>query len=239
MNEPTSTHAACALTRPRCRGGGSEGGRPPSPRNGDSMSELHELTIVEAGGSSAPGSCLPSTCSTPCSTAPTRPRPSSTPILTLDRDGAGAAAAAPTPTRRRRRPRAAPWDPDRAQGQHVHPRAGDHGRFTDPRRIPPALRRHCRHQAARGRGRDRGQDQPRRVRHGLVHGELGIWPVVQPVGHQPGARRVIGWFGRGRRRRLGLGGPSAPTPAARYASRRRSAASSGSSPPTARSADTA
>ncbi len=48
----------------------------------------------------------------------------------------------------------------------------------------------------------------------------------QPVGHRPRPRRLVGRLGRGGRRRLRAARRSAPTPAARSASRRRSAASS-------------
>ncbi len=84
-----------------------------------------------------------------------------------------------------------------------------------------------------------GQDVARRVRHGLVQRELGVRNHAQPVGFDPRARRLVGR----------LGGPpslptcaparSAPTPAARSGSRRRSAASPASSRPTAGSLATA
>ena len=97
----------------------------------------------------------------------------------------------------------------------------------------PPLRRHGREPAAaRGRGRGR-QDQPGRVRHGLIHGELRLRPDPEPLGHRPGcraARRAE----RGRRgRRAWFRSRSAPTRAGRSASRRRCAGSSGSSRPMA------
>ena len=51
--------------------------------------------------------------------------------------------------------------------------------------------------AARGRDHHPGQDQHGRVRHGLVHRELGVRPHPQPVGPRPHPRRL--------RRRLGGG----------------------------------
>ena len=48
-----------------------------------------------------------------------------------------------------------------------------------------AVRRHRRHPAEGGRGGDRRQDQPRRVRHGLEHRELGVRSDAQPPRHDP------------------------------------------------------
>ena len=55
-----------------------------------------------------------------------------------------------------------------------------------------------------------GQDQPGRVRHGVLHGELRLRPHPQPPRPEPGAGRVLGRVrrrrGRGvRPRRAGLG----------------------------------
>ena len=129
--------------------------------------------------------------------------------------------------------------PRRPQGQHVH--AGDpHDVLVaHPRGLAPALRRHGRRAPAGGRRGARRQDQPRRVRHGLEHRELGVRPDPQPARHRPGARRVERRQRGGRRRRLRRRSPSAPTPAARSASRPRCAASSASSRRTASSAATA
>ncbi len=77
-----------------------------------------------------------------------------------------------------------------------------------------------------------GQDQHGRVRHGLVHRELGVQGDAEPLG--PGVRprrlqrRLRGRRGGGHVRRA----PWAPTRAAPSASRRLSAASPHSSPPT-------
>ncbi len=89
----------------------------------------------------------------------------------------------------------------------MHPRGGDNGRIADPRRLHPALRRHRGVQAARRWRGDHRQDQPRRVRHGLVDRELGLWDHVQPMGPEPGSWRLIWGLRRGRRR--GIGSPRA------------------------------
>ena len=84
----------------------------------------------------------------------------------------------------------------------------------------------------RGRGADR-QDEPGRVRDGLVHREQRVPGHPQPVGHRPHPRRLQRRQRRGGRRRARRRCRSAPTPAARSASRPACAASSGSSRPTA------
>ena len=92
--------------------------------------------------------------------------------------------------------------------------------------------------AVRRRRAAAGQDEPGRVRDGLVERELRLRPDAQPVGPRARSRRVIGRQRRGGRRRQRAVGDWAPTRAARSASRPRCAASSGSSRPTARSAAT-
>ena len=83
-----------------------------------------------------------------------------------------------------------------------------------------------------GRRRDHRQDQLRRVRHGLVERELRVRTGAQSGGARPRARRIerrIG--GRGRAGYRG-GFARLAIPAARSASRRRSAAWSASRRPT-------
>ena len=53
---------------------------------------------------------------------------------------------------------------------------------------------------APGRRRAGRQDQSRRVRHGVLDGELGLRPDPQPPGPEPGSGRLVGRE-RGRRRR--------------------------------------
>ena len=89
--------------------------------------------------------------------------------------------------------------------------------------------------AARGGRRDhRRQDQLRRVRDGIVERELGLRAGAESVAHRS---HTPGGSSGGLGGRRGRGGAcrsrSAPTPAGRSASRHRSAASSGSSRPTA------
>ena len=79
----------------------------------------------------------------------------------------------------------------------------------------------------RGRRAAAGQDQPGRVRDGLLERELRLRAGAQPVGPHPGSRGLLGRKRRGGRGRSWRPGRSAPTPAARFASRRRCAGSSG------------
>ena len=66
------------------------------------------------------------------------------------------------------------------------------------RRTTPPSSRGC---ATRARSLV-GQDEPRRVRHGLVDGELGVRSDPQPARPDPGAGRVLGRQRGGRRRRV-------------------------------------
>ena len=83
----------------------------------------------------------------------------------------------------------------------MHARCRDDVLVEDPRGLATAVHRDRRRPGA-GRGSDtRRQDQPRRVRDGLVHRELGVRADPQPPRPVAGARRIerrIG--GRGRRR---------------------------------------
>jgi hypothetical protein len=67
--------------------------------------------------------------------------------------------------------------------------------------------------ASRRRRDQRRQDQPRRVRHGLVHRELGVRPHPQPPRPRAGARWFLGRFGR-------CGGLGHGAPGARLGHRR-------------------
>ena len=78
----------------------------------------------------------------------------------------------------------------------------DHLLVADPRGLGAPLRRHRRPAGGRGRGGRGRQDQPRRVRHGLVDGELGLRPDPQPPRPEPGPGRVVGRERRRRGRRL-------------------------------------
>ena len=104
-----------------------------------------------------------------------------------ERRAAGAAASAP-----RRRA-------DRGQGRARHRGPAHDLRLPDPRGLGPAVRRHRRRAAARGRTADPRQDQHGRVRDGLLHRALGLRPHPQPVGPRPDPRRLRRRLGRGRR----------------------------------------
>ena len=114
-----------------------------------------------------------------------------------------------------------------AQGRHDHRRHADDMRLEDPRGLAAALRRDGDQAAARRRRGHPRQDEHGRVRDGVLDRELRLRAEPQPVGSRaasPAARPAA----RPRpspptRRRW----RSAPTPAARSASLRRSAASSG------------
>ena len=147
------------------------------------------------------------------------------------------------PRRGRRRPgrRRRESTPPGPRGDELGPLAGvpvavkdlfctrgsaDHRRVADPRGLAPALRRHRHHPAAGGRRRHRGQDQHGRVRHGLARPRTRLRPHGQPLGHDPGAGRLVGRQRGGGGRRFRPARPRAPTPAARSASRPPCAASS-------------
>ena len=89
----------------------------------------------------------------------------------------------------------------------------DHLLLPHPRGLATALRRHGR-RAARRRGRGhRRQDEPRRVRHGLLDRELRLRPDPQPARPQPRARRLLG-------RQRGGGGGRIRAAGARFRHRR-------------------
>ena len=114
------------------------------------------------------------------------------------------------PRRRRCRRRRAPRPrrrADRRQGPHRHDRPAHHGRLEDPRRLAQPLRRHRRRAPARRQDADPGQDQPRRIRDGLLHRALRLRPHAQPVGPGPHPRR---FRRRLRCRRRGLRSPAGP-----------------------------
>ena len=60
---------------------------------------------------------------------------------------------------------------------------------------------------APGRGGGGGQDQHGRVRHGVVHRDLGLRSHPQPARHRPGPGGLVGGVGRRRGRRLRPPGP--------------------------------
>ncbi len=107
------------------------------------------------------------------------------------------------------------------------------------RKLPRPLRRHRRPKARSRRRRHPRQDQPRRIRHGLLHRKLRLRPHHKSLGHHPRPRRFLRRQRRRSGRPPGASAASAPTPAAPSASPPPSAASSASNPPTAASPATA
>jgi len=80
-----------------------------------------------------------------------------------------------------------------------------------------AVQRDGRRPSRRRRRDPDRQDEPRRVRHGLLDGELGLRPDAQPARPRSRPRRVVGRLGRrrgrgdgGDRPRLGHGGLDPP-----------------------------
>ena len=94
---------------------------------------------------------------------------------------------------------------DCAEGQPLHARHPDDGVVSNPRALCAALRRD-RRRAPRARRRgDRGQDQLRRVRDGIVERELGVRTGAEPVGQRSHAGRLERGIRGGGRRRSGAG----------------------------------
>src|SRR5256885_6702941 len=77
-----------------------------------------------------------------------------------------------------------------------HARVHHELRLEDPRGLPLAVRGDRRGEAESGGRADRREDELRRVRHGLVHGALGVRPGAPPVRQNARAGRLIGWRDR-------------------------------------------
>ncbi len=88
--------------------------------------------------------------------------------------------------------------PARGQGPLLHRGRAVAGGLAHPRGLPPAVHGHRRAPAGAGRRAAAGQDQPGRVRDGLVERELRLRAGAQPVGPHARAGRLVG---RQRRRR--------------------------------------
>ena len=196
----------------------------PSPQAGDER-ELLDLTAAQAAArdppraTSTPPSCSRPTASAPPPTTSTPSRGSPTGRRRTRGAGAPARAASRSPSRTSSAPRACPSQ------------AGS--RILEGYRPPYTAT--VVERLARGRRAAARQDQPGRVRDGLVERELRLRPGPQPVGPRrasPAARAAAAPRPSPRASRRGR---SAPTPAARSASPPRCAASSASSRPTARS----
>ena len=96
--------------------------------------------------------------------------------------------------------------PGRGQGPVLHRGRAEPGRLADPRGLPAAVHRDGRGKAARRRGAAAGQDQPGRVRDGLLERELGLRARAEPVGPRPRPGRLLGRQRRRGRRRTGAVG---------------------------------
>ena len=121
-------------------------------------------------------------------------------FITVTADSALAAAAAADAALRPRRGRAPDRHPHRPQGHLLHQRGTHHLRVADARQLRRPLRRHRGRTPGRRRGRDARQDQHGRVRHGLVQRDQLLRPGEEPLGPDPGPRRVLRRLGRGGRR---------------------------------------
>ncbi len=89
----------------------------------------------------------------------------------------------------------------RRQGPLRHRGRALAGRLEDPRGLPPAVHGDGGPAARRGGRSAAGQDQPGRVRDGLVERELRLRAGPQPLGPQPRPRRLERRQRRGRRGR--------------------------------------
>ncbi len=74
----------------------------------------------------------------------------------------------------------------RGQGPVLHRGRAEPGGLEDPRGLPAAVHRDRRRASCRGRGAAARQDQPGRVRDGLLERELGVRAGAQPVGPRRG-----------------------------------------------------
>ena len=143
-------------------------------------------------------------------------------------------ARPPTPPMRasaRRRARAARRRDRQHQGSVRRRRRADARRLENPRRGGAAGEADAadRAPAARGRRRDRRQDQHDRIRLLRHRRQSAFRHAGQSARPHPGARRLLGRRAGRRGRRHVRHRASAPTPAAPCAFRRRCAASSASS----------
>ena len=125
----------------------------------------------------------------------------------------GRRAARRLPRRDRRAGRGAPLlpadlrragrgrDSDRPEGRHLDEGRRDHRGLADPRGVRARLRRDRRGTGQGGRPHAARQDEHRRVRDGVLDGELGLGAFAKSLGSDARPRRV-------RRRNLcgGLGG---------------------------------
>ena len=82
--------------------------------------------------------------------------------------------------------------PSRGQGPVLHRRRAEPGGLPDPGGLPAALHGDGCGAPRAGRRAAAGQDQPGRVRDGLLERELRLRPRPQPLGQDACPRRVVG-----------------------------------------------
>ena len=92
------------------------------------------------------------------------------------------------------------------QGQHRRQGLWPHLRLQDPREPGLQLLGHSSGASTKGRGCCGGKDQSGRIRHGLVHRQLGARHHPQPVGPHPGGRGVEWGLGSSSGRWIGTSG---------------------------------
>ena len=177
--------AAPVAAARRRAGAGAGGGRRRLPRAQPAgrvgMTDVLALTAAQAAGRRAGGDLDAPSCSRPTAHAP--------PPTTSTRS-----CGWPTAARRTRPTAAAPLGgvplavKDLFCTEGAPSQAGS--RILEGYR--PAVHRDGRRAPRPGRRAAAGQDQPGRVRHGLVERELRLRPGPQPVGPRARARRVVG-----------------------------------------------
>ena len=149
--------------------------RLPRPEPAGMTRAIIALTAAQAAAAIERGDLDRASCSTPTASAP--PPTSSTP-------------SCGSPTRRRAGTADGPLGgvPLARQGPVLHRGRARPGGLEDPRGLPAAVHRDGRAPAGRGGRAAAGQDQPGRVRDGLVERELRLRPGAQPVGPRARAR---------------------------------------------------
>ena len=91
------------------------------------------------------------------------------------------------------------WRSGRPEGQYVYAGHRDHGVLAHPGRLHPAVRCDGRRTPRGGGSGDRRENELRRIRDGLLNGELRVRPDAQSMGARSNARRLQRRLG-GRRR---------------------------------------
>ena len=114
-----------------------------------------------------------------------------------DRRAERGAALLPDARRRRQQRRS----PNCSQGRHLDEGRAHHRGLEDPRGLRAGVRLDRRRSLQGGGVAAAGKDEHRRVRNGLVDGELRLRPVAEPLGSHSRSRRFRRRVGRSRVRR--------------------------------------